>query len=62
MHGYKFAGTLIFPYPFRDPNQSTYFSIQTNIGKIQANFGPYFVENSNYFGSKFRVLMQGVIE
>ena len=27
--------------------QSTYFSIQINIGKIQTNFGPYFEENSD---------------
>ena len=27
--------------------QSTYFIIQTNIGKFHANFGPYFVENSD---------------
>ena len=26
--------------------QSTYFGIQTKIGKIQTNFGPYFIGNS----------------
>ena len=40
----QWAGRSIAGY---DYIESTYIKIQTNIDKIQTNFGPYFVENSD---------------